>query len=107
MRLLIDECLPRALKRHLVGHACRTVQEREWAGKTNGVLLSLAEGRFDVFVTIDRGLEYQRNLEDRRIAMLVLSARSNQIEDLALLVPAILDALRGAGPGSVIRVGDF
>ena len=33
MKLLIDECLPRALKRLLTGHECRTVQEMGWAGK--------------------------------------------------------------------------
>jgi hypothetical protein len=29
MRILIDECAPRALKKHLMnhGHECRTVQE--------------------------------------------------------------------------------
>jgi hypothetical protein len=43
MRLLIDECLPRALKRLLRGHTCRTVQEMAWSGIKNGALLSLAE----------------------------------------------------------------
>jgi hypothetical protein len=42
MRLLIDECLPRALKRLLRGHTCRTVQEMAWSGIKNGALLSLA-----------------------------------------------------------------
>ena len=82
MNLLIDECLPRTLKRHLVGHECRTVQEMGWSGKKNNVLLSLAEPEFDVLVTIDQGMEYQQNLANRKIALLVLGARSNQIEDL-------------------------
>jgi predicted nuclease of predicted toxin-antitoxin system len=33
MKLLIDECLPRALKRLLAEHECRTVQEMSWSGK--------------------------------------------------------------------------
>jgi predicted nuclease of predicted toxin-antitoxin system len=49
MRLLIDECLPRALKRLLRGHTCRTVQEMAWSGIKNGALLSLAEADFDAF----------------------------------------------------------
>jgi predicted nuclease of predicted toxin-antitoxin system len=53
MRLLIDECLPRALKRFFIGHECRTVQEMGWSGKKNGDLLSLAEAEFDVLATID------------------------------------------------------
>ena len=53
MRLLIDECLPRALKRLLRGHTCRTVQEMAWSGIKNGALLSLAQGEFDALITID------------------------------------------------------
>jgi hypothetical protein len=39
MRVLIDECAPRALKKVLLarGHVCRTVQEAGWtaiAGRT-------------------------------------------------------------------------
>ena len=62
MRLLIDECLPRALKRLLRGHTCRTVQEMAWSGIKNGALLSLAEAEFDALITIDQGFEYQQNL---------------------------------------------
>src|SRR6267154_1351736 len=41
MKLLIDECLPRTLKRLLGDHECRTVQEMGWSGKKNGVCSSL------------------------------------------------------------------
>ena len=106
MRLLIDECLPRALKLLLQEHTCRTVQEMGWSGKKNGELLSLAEAEFDALLTMDQGFEHQQNLSQRRIAILLLVARSNQIEDLAPIVPAALEALGGIGPGQVVRVGN-
>ena len=106
MKLLIDECLPRALKRLLVGHECRTVQGMGWSGKQNGELLLLAEKAFDVLVTVDQGMEHEQNLANRKIALLVLDARSNQIEDLAPVIPSALAALRGIQPGQVVRVGD-
>ena len=53
MRLLLDESLPRKLKARLAPHEVRTVPEMGWAGKTNGVLLRLAEQEFDVFLTAD------------------------------------------------------
>jgi hypothetical protein len=70
MRVLIDECAPRALKFSLVehGHDCRTVWKWGWAGKENGELLDLAEAEFDVLVTLDTNLRYQQNLTERRIA---------------------------------------
>src|SRR5258708_495659 len=68
MRVLIDECAPRALKRLLVdrGHDCSTVQEAGWSGKHNGELLNLAETAFDVLVTVDPNLRYQQNLAGRK-----------------------------------------
>jgi len=105
MRLLIDECLPRALKRRFPEHEFRTVQEMGWSAKKNGVLLALADGKFDVLLTIDQNLEYQQDLANRQIAMLVISALSNQIEDLEPVVPHVLTALRNIRPGRVVRVG--
>ena len=56
----------------------------------NGALLPVAEGRFDALITIDQGFEYQQNLKERRIAILLLVSRSNQIEDLAPSFPLLL-----------------
>jgi predicted nuclease of predicted toxin-antitoxin system len=61
MRVLLDECVPRALRRELPGHNVKTVAEAGWAGVKNGELLQLAANEFDVFLTIDRNLEYQQN----------------------------------------------
>lgn len=62
MKVLIDECAPRALKIFLTkhGHERLTVQEAGWAGKQNGQLLQLAESVFDVLVTLDGSLRYQQ-----------------------------------------------
>ncbi len=104
MKLLIDECLPRGLKRLFAGHECRTVREMGWSGRKNGALLALAEKEFDVLVTIDQSMEHQQNLASRKIAVLVLGAPSNQMEDLAPVIPAALSALRSVQPGRLIRV---
>ena len=92
MKILIDECLPRTLKRHLEDHECRTVQEMWWSGKANGELLTLAEPQFDVLMTIDQGIEHQQVLATRNIALLVISVRSNQMEDLAPIMPSVRGA---------------
>jgi len=57
MKVLLDECVPRQLKKNLTGHECRTVPEVGLAGKKNGELLSFAEtAGFEVFITLDRVL---------------------------------------------------
>jgi hypothetical protein len=84
------------------------LQSRRWPGPAsrNGALLSLAEAEFDALITIDQGFAYQQNLKERRIAILLLVSRSNQIEDLAPIVPAALTALKTILPGQVVRIGE-
>ena len=105
MRLLIDECLPRALKLHFRGHECRTVQEMGWSGRKNGALIEAAEREFDVLVTIDQGIQHQQNLANRKLGVLILDARSNQIEDLLPILPLARSALRSLRPGTARLVG--
>lgn len=105
MRVLLDECLPRRLKKHLAGHEVLTVPEAGWAGKRNGELLRLAAGKIDVFLTIDSNLTFQQNLTEVSFGVVVLSAPTNRLEELLPLVPGILTALESLTPGQVVRVG--
>lgn len=105
MKILIDECVPRKLKRHLSDHECLTVPEAGLAGKDNGELLSAAESlNFAVFLTLDKGFEYEQNLAGRTIAVLILRAKSSQIDDLLPLVPRCLAELRSIKSGQLVRI---
>ena len=94
MRVLLDECLPRRLKHEVRADFVRTVPEVGWASIENGALLRLAEVEFDIFLTRDRNLEYQQNLQDIDLAVIVLIARSNDIDDLKPLMNATNDAIQ-------------
>jgi hypothetical protein len=96
VRILLDECLPKALKRTLIGHEVRTAPECGWAGKRNGELLRLAVREFDVFLTADRKLQYQQNLSAFDLAVVVLLARSNSMVRLRPLIPKVLNTLSSA-----------
>ena len=106
MKILIDECAPKALKASLAahGHNCSTVQEAGWAGKSNGELLALAEPLFEAFVTLDTNLRYQQNLARHQIAIVVLVTPSNRLIDLKRLFPACAEALKTIQPGDIICV---
>ena len=67
MRILLDECLPRALATWLSGHDVTTVQQAGWTGIQNGRLLDLAEGRFDLFLTADKRIKHTRQADGRWI----------------------------------------
>jgi predicted nuclease of predicted toxin-antitoxin system len=107
MRVLIDECAPKALKHSLAahGHQSLTVQEAGWSGKQNGELLALAEAKFDVLITVDTNLQYQQNLVERRIAIVVIQSRSNRLEDLKPHFSACALAVATIQPGDIVFVG--
>ena len=104
MRLLLDESLPRGLKRHLSAHEVATVPEQGWAGKSNGELLRLAEEEFDAFLTADQNVEFQQDLRAYKLAVIVLAAQTTRLEDLEPLVSEVLSALEVAQLGEVVRV---
>ena len=104
MKILIDESLPRDLKKHFSGHSIATVPECGWASKSNGDLLAVAAPDFDVFLTADQNLEHQQNLANYDIGIIVLVARSNRIADLLPLVPKTLDTILAIRPGLLVRV---
>ena len=105
MRLLLDECVPKRLTRELPGHEARTVQDLGWAGIKNGALLRLANGQFDALLTVDQGIEYQQNLSGLSISVVVMTAPSNDVDDLRPLLPGVQEALAKLKPGEIIRVG--
>ena len=105
MRVLLDECVPKAIVRSLTGHAARTVPQEGWSGKKNGELLSLMAGAgFEVILTVDRGVQHQQNLRSAGVALVVLIAPSNDINDLLPLMPGVLTALASIRPGDAVEV---
>jgi hypothetical protein len=104
MRLLLD--VPRKFRNGLTGHYCRTVPDQGLAGKKNGELLSLAEkAGFQVFLTLDRGLEYEQNLQGRTIAIILIRAKSSRLADLLPHSTEILRVLGFIQPGELVKVG--
>ncbi|CAN5782186.1 hypothetical protein BH18ACT11_BH18ACT11_15480 [soil metagenome] len=105
MRILLDENVDRRLKGDLTeGHEVVTVAEAGWAGKKNGELLRLAERRFDVLLSTDKGIPYQQNVSQFDLAVVLLRAKSNAHEDLAPLMDEVNGKLAYAEPGTVLRI---
>ena len=105
MRILLDECVDWRLSRDITGHAVSTARQMGWASIKNGELLSLADGQFDAFVTVDRNLSFQQDLVSFKIIVVVLRAPTNRLADLRPLVPELLAVLPSAKPGTVTFIG--
>lgn len=94
MKLLLDENLPQQLRYELAGHDCATVAYMGWGGIDNGALLArAASAGFAALVTKDANLQYEQNLTSLPIAVVVLRAPSNDINDILPLLPPLQKAL--------------
>jgi predicted nuclease of predicted toxin-antitoxin system len=107
MKLLLDECLPRRAKFLFaeVGHECETVRDAGFSGKENGDLIALAEKKFEVLITIDKNIRHQQNITGRDIAILIIRAASNDLDDIRPHIPQALAALKTIKPGQILEVG--
>ena len=105
MRVVLDHCVPQTLRRHIPGHAVRTVGELGWSDVDDGPLLDFMAGHCEAFITADRNLSHQQRLDHRSFGTVILHARTNRLADLAPLAPGLLVVLSDLRPGQVAHVG--
>jgi len=76
LRILFDKNVPVGVRHFLPQHEVHTVVEMQWPDQLdNGELLKMAEDSgFDVLVTSDQNIRYQRNLTGRKLALVVLGS---------------------------------
>ena len=103
-RVLFDEDVPRQLRRDLAEFDIRTVQEEGWSSVLNGELLRRASDSFDVLLTADKRLQYQQNIPQFRIGVVVLATIDTRLPHLRSRVAQIRSAIETVAPGTVLIV---
>ena len=95
MRILLDENLPRKLKTDFgEGFEVKTVRDMGWLGKKNGELLGLMETHeFDFFITIDKNLRHQQNLNKYKLSVFLILTPDNRRETLQKAVIKIKELI--------------
>ena len=104
MKLLLDESVNTRFRHYVPGHDARTAEYMGWKGRLNGELLALARDDFDVLITRDQRMTEEQNITADDVAIFVLYARSNGMNDLVPLVPQILERLPTVIRGEVIPI---
>ncbi|MFZ4057286.1 MAG: DUF5615 family PIN-like protein [Ferruginibacter sp.] len=106
MKILLDESLPTRLSNFFGSeHEVLTVRDMQWLGKKNGELLQLViDNKFDVFITADRNLPYQQNLNSLTFILVLLCGINNRLETYINLIPKLLLLLKNATTPSLIKV---
>ena len=91
MKILLDECVTKHLKPFLSEHEVVTVREMGWSGVKNGKLLTLCvENQFEIFLTIDKNLQYQQNIDKYALTIVILNSSTSKVEDLKEFIPSLL-----------------
>lgn len=98
MRVLLDECVPRQLRRDLEGFDVKPVQEMGWAGLKNGALLDQASAEFDAILTVDQRMEKVHALKKAGVALVILAAHITDPVKLRPKMPHVRAALHGVQP---------
>jgi predicted nuclease of predicted toxin-antitoxin system len=108
VKILLDECLPLDFRHSFPRHETHTAQWAGLKGAKNGELPRAAEAAgYNVLLTVDQGMPYQQRPTGRRLAILVIHARTSQIEDLLPLVDQILRRLDSIEPGQIAETKPF
>jgi predicted nuclease of predicted toxin-antitoxin system len=79
LRILLDECVNPRVRRAFPNHEVVTVAEAGWRGMPDESLVALANGTFDVLVTIDRGFGFEHNLQKLTFGIVIVHVRKNRI----------------------------
>ncbi len=84
MKILLDENMPTKVKYDFgEDYNVSTVRDMGWLGKKNGELLGLAAfNGFDFFITLDKNLKNQQNLNKVDLRFIVLAAKNNKHQTL-------------------------
>ena len=65
----------------------------------------MAEGEFDVFLTVDQNLSFQQNLKRFDIGIILMVAKNNRLKTLLPLMPELLAAIERIEAGQIIGGG--
>jgi predicted nuclease of predicted toxin-antitoxin system len=97
MKLLLDENLPKRLKKDFPEHEIYHIRDKGWNGIGNGKFLELMiSEKFDALLTFDRNLRYQQNFKKYSITVFVLNAPDNSYQTLNKLVPIVKEAMKAS-----------
>ena len=109
-RVLIDECVNPRLAfrlRSVISEASiATVQELGWVGERDHVLIQRIQDEFDVFVTIDRGFEFEHNVGKLAFGIIVVETSNNQMPSYERVLDELVREIQSVVPGRVAWVRD-
>ncbi|MFN7115667.1 MAG: DUF5615 family PIN-like protein [Saprospiraceae bacterium] len=108
-RMLLDENLPRPLKKHFSSDFdITTVPDLGWQSKKDTALLeAMMQEGIEVLITADRNLQFQQNFEKYPIHLVVLLSYDNRYKTLINKVAEIEHHLRQISDQNKLTIIDL
>ena len=89
MKILLEECVTKRLKKYLEEFEVFTVRELGLGGIKNRKLMAYCvENSFDILLTIDKNITYQQNLDKYPITIVILNCLTSKVEELVTFLPS-------------------
>lgn len=73
-----------------------------WEELQNGDLLNQAQAQFEALISTDSNIQYQQQLPQYNIALIVLRSMTGRVAELEQLMPDCLKALEVIQPGECL-----
>jgi hypothetical protein len=103
MLILFDQGTPRSIARWHEGQTVVEAMTRGWDRLANDALLKAAEDAgFDFLLSTDKNIQYQQNLQGRRLAIVILG--NPQRPAVIRSIDRVIEAVNAATAGSYVEV---
>jgi len=106
MKIVLDACVPVPFRHEIGGHDVVTSHYLGLSQLEDAALLDAIDGKYDAMITCNRSIPWQHRFAGRSIAIVVLCAQSNKLNDLVRLVPNLLRRLKHLKSGEVVEIGE-
>ncbi len=103
-RVLIDNCVPYDFVPYIRAATVTHVLDLGWDKLHDRPLLEIADGKFDVIVTVDRNLPHQQNLSRYSTALIILRVPSNTTPQLRLMIDELNLTIEQIKVGEMKRI---
>jgi hypothetical protein len=77
-----------------------------WTGKPDHLLIGQINGRFDVFLTIDKGFEFEHGIENFTFGVVIATAVNNQMVSYERMLDELIWQAEHVLAGRVVHVKD-
>jgi hypothetical protein len=104
MRVFVDARVDPRVAELFPNHEVTTAFDFNWHTLPDHRLLPLLQGRFDVFVTADRGFEHEHNLKNLSFGIVIVHVPKNKVEFYRPLAEQLIAAITSVRPAQVTHV---